>query len=396
MSSITSRKREPVDERRCHFRHIPASIMYVTLGSGNGGIVLNLGVGGLAFQAAAKLNQDQDLTLQFKLAGSQEMIKAVGQVAWLGSSQKEAGIRFTDLPSTVEQVIAQWIAKQEGASSAPSDVQPKPTPISAQEGHSVPSRHVSTPLVMFPGPGTASRLPPIQAQAPSDEDWEDDGSPTEIPVPSDAPSATSAPETFVRQAEIASDVLSPIPTAPSQSTLQNQPLSALPPSVEFAGLQKLPPRLPSLSAATQEPASSVISASERRWTPRQLLLARLVGSLAVLIVILMIVGSIKLLTRSASEPPVISGPSQVRNQPENLPFRPDDGPFASLKRLFLGEDAPKMDSRLANVPVWTYQRSGFYYCAGSPEIEKLKIESFTTQGDALQSGYRPQINSYCY
>jgi hypothetical protein len=237
----------------------------------------------------------------------------------------------------------------------------------------------------------------MPAEAPSDEAWEDDGPPAEVPVASDAPPQPPRPETVMGQPAITGDVLSPVSTAPSRWTLQHQPLRALPPSAEFAGLQKLPPRLPSSSAAAQEPVSSVISASEGRWTPRQLLLGRLVGSLAILIVILMIVGSITLLTRPASEtPPPINVSSQARNQPESLPFRPDDGPFASLKRLFLGEDAPKMDSRLANVPVWTYQHSGFYYCAGSPEIEKLKIESFMTQGEALQSGYRPQINSYCY
>lgn len=395
MPSITSGKTELVDERRRTVRYVPASIMYVTLGSGNGGILLNLGVGGLAFQAAGKLNQEQDLTLQFKLPGSRETITAVGQVAWLGPTQKEAGIHFTQLPSTVEQTIAEWIVKQEGEPTAPSEIQRKSAPISATEGPALSARPGSAPLVIFPG--TASRLLAMPAEAPSDEAWEDDAPPAEVPVASDAPPQSPLPETVMGQPAITGDVLSPVSTAPSRWTLQHQPLRTLPPSAEFAGLQKLPPRLPSSSAAVHEPASSVISASKGRWTPRQLLLARLVGSLTILIVILMIVGSIALLTRPASETaPPISGPSQARNQPENLPFRPDDGPFASLKRLFLGEDAPKMDSRLANVPVWTYQRSGFYYCAGSPEIEKLKIESFMTQGEALQSGYRPQINSYCY
>src|ERR1700722_14698541 len=167
MPSITSGKTELVDERRRTMRYVPASIMYVTLGSGNGGILLNLGVGGLAFQAAGRLNQDQDLTLQFKLPGSRETITAVGQVAWLGPTQKEAGIHFTDLPSTVEQTIAEWIVKQEGAPTAPSEIQRKSAPISATQGRAVSARPTSAPLVMFPG--TASRVPPMPAEAPSDE-----------------------------------------------------------------------------------------------------------------------------------------------------------------------------------------------------------------------------------
>jgi hypothetical protein len=394
MPSITSGKTELVDERRRTVRYVPASIIYVTLGSGNGGILLNLGVGGLAFQAAGKLNQDQDLTLQFKLPGSRETITAVAQVAWLGPTQKEAGIHFTDLPSTVEQTIAEWIVKQEGAPTAPSEIHRKSAPIGATEGPALSARPGSAPLVIFPG--TASRLSLMPAEARSDEAWEDDGPPASVPVASDAPPQPPIPETVIGQPAVASSMLSAARTGPSPWTLQHQPLSALPPSAEFAGLQKLPPRLPSSSAAAQEPASPFLSVSEGRRTPPQLL-TRLVGSLAILIVILMIVGSIKLLTRPASETaPPISGPSQARNRPEPLPFRSDDGPFAGLKRLFLGNDVPKMDSKLANVPVWTYQRSGFYYCAGSPEIEKLKIEAFMRQAEALQSGYRPQINSYCY
>lgn len=243
MASITSRNNEPVDERRCRLRHIPASIMYVTLGSGNGGIILNLGVGGLAFQAATKLNQEQDLTLQFRLPGSRQMIEAKGQVAWLGPTQKEAGIRFTDLPSTVEQTIAEWIAKQEEAPSAPSEPQPEPTAISAQQVYSVPPRPASAPLVTFPGP--APKLPAISAGAPSDEAWEDDGWSAEISMPSDTASDPALNESAVHDPVIASDVSlglpngsSLIPADPSQRSLQHRPANAPLPSTDRAVHQR--------------------------------------------------------------------------------------------------------------------------------------------------------------
>jgi hypothetical protein len=80
-----------------------------------------------------------------------------------------------------------------------------------------------------------------------------------------------------------------------------------------------------------------------------------------------------------------------------IPVRSDNGMSSFLKKLFLREDdTVKMDPRLLNVPVWTYQRSGFYYCADSPEIEKLKNGSLMTQAEALQSGYKPILGSYCY
>jgi hypothetical protein len=74
----------------------------------------------------------------------------------------------------------------------------------------------------------------------------------------------------------------------------------------------------------------------------------------------------------------------------------DDGWVARLKD-FLGLDVPtKIDPAIVNVPVWTIQRSGFYYCADSPDFEKLRQSAvMMTQGTALQSGYQPKLGSYC-
>jgi PilZ domain len=237
--------------------------MYVTLGSGNGGIILNLGVGGLAFQAAGKLNQEQDLTLQFKLPGSREAINAGGQVAWLGPTRKEAGIRFTGLPPTVEQTIAEWIAKQEGSASAASELQPNPTPISAQQGHSVPSRPVSAPLVNFPVP--ASRLPPIPAGADSDGAWEDDGWPAEISAGSDAPRAASVSATFARQPEITSDVSLGLPKDSSLNAAdyvargQHQRASAPLPSTDRALHQRVSSTKEALRVSLRQVLENVLT-----------------------------------------------------------------------------------------------------------------------------------------
>jgi hypothetical protein len=74
----------------------------------------------------------------------------------------------------------------------------------------------------------------------------------------------------------------------------------------------------------------------------------------------------------------------------------DDGWVARLKD-FLGLDVPtKIDPAIVNVPVWTIQRSGFYYCADSPDFEKLRQSAvMMAQGKALQSGYQPKLGSYC-
>lgn len=151
--------------------------MYVTLSSDNGGIILNLGVGGLAFQAASKLNRHQPLSLHFRLAGTRQTIHAAGQVAWLGPTQKEIGIRFTDLPASVGQIIADLIAHQEETPIATAEPAAKPA---GTEHDSVSPQAVPLPSV----PGTAPRLPAISATTPG-ESWTGDSSGTQKAAPSD-------------------------------------------------------------------------------------------------------------------------------------------------------------------------------------------------------------------
>ena len=99
------------DERRRNPRHKVPSIMYVQLGSDNGGVVVNLGIDGVAFQAARKLTAERNSTLNLRLRGSGLNIDLVGKLVWLGATQKEVGICFQSLSTTVQKEIADWIAR---------------------------------------------------------------------------------------------------------------------------------------------------------------------------------------------------------------------------------------------------------------------------------------------
>jgi hypothetical protein len=100
------------DERRRNPRHRAPSIMYVQMDAANGGIVLNLGIDGVAFHAAQKLIAEKNSTLKLRLRGSGLLVDLTGELVWLSASQKEAGIRFKDLSGTVRQEIAGWIARE--------------------------------------------------------------------------------------------------------------------------------------------------------------------------------------------------------------------------------------------------------------------------------------------
>ncbi len=100
----------PGQERRLHFRRPVASMAYVEIGDDNGGIVLNLGEGGLAIQAAEDLTSDYVSRLRFQLSSASDWVNASGEIVWHGESRKTAGIRFLNLPENARARIKNWIS----------------------------------------------------------------------------------------------------------------------------------------------------------------------------------------------------------------------------------------------------------------------------------------------
>jgi hypothetical protein len=108
ISQSTSRP----NERRRNTRHRAPSIIYVQLGSGNGGIVVNLGMDGVAFHAAQKLTAELNSNVNLRLRGSGLNADLEGELVWIGVTQKEAGICFKNLSGEAKQDIAHWITRE--------------------------------------------------------------------------------------------------------------------------------------------------------------------------------------------------------------------------------------------------------------------------------------------
>ncbi len=100
------------NERRRNPRHRAPSIINVQFGSGDGGIVVNFGMDGVAFHAARKLTAEKNSTLNLRLRGSGLNADLVGELVWLDATQKEAGICFKNLSADAQQDIADWIARE--------------------------------------------------------------------------------------------------------------------------------------------------------------------------------------------------------------------------------------------------------------------------------------------
>jgi hypothetical protein len=338
-------------ERRRNPRLKPPSIIYIEIGSGNGGIVLNLGVGGLAFQAAGKLIGEQDLTLHFHLREAGQSIDLVGGIAWLASTQKVGGIYFKGLSGDMQQEISKWIARQEQACEAAASVSPSfpvlpvPTmsrPMSPGAGASVSSLGASLDRVSR-GSGST--------QTGKDENVE------EVP----------------RRHWVLPASLAPLRKA--------------------------------ASAETWIPAALIA-----RWTQgnrlQRLILAGSGTCLGLLLLILTVVyisgsrggGSLKQITPV----PAVTGvpgtsPAPVPTPQRTLRTRPRWQWTASIKELFSGSDDAKkdIDQDQAGLHVWISKRSGYYYCSDSPDYATVQPGALMTQGEALQGGYQPKLSKPC-
>jgi hypothetical protein len=376
--------------------------MYVGLGAGNGGIVINLGAGGLSLQAVAELNPETELTLYFRMQGAEHAIETTGRVTWLGPTQKEAGICFKNLSDDTERQIVEWIARlEEPAQSMEigTESRPEPSPTSGE-----------APVQL------------IQASQPDDSPIAPDDA-TPLPAPR---SSTIRLRVLPREG-LASQLRKSVESHAEHS---DPPLRPATPRIDAKEILPrdavLPSWIPSFeitSASGRVSAAREPSAPEShrgRWKFAISVAATVVGILALIVVVSTLS---KLLGPGGSggrpvgpiSPPAAIAPGKTpRTEPavrtghgansappipatrEAVSVPRDDGWVARLKD-FLGMDVPaKIDPAIVNVPVWTIQRSGFYYCGDSPDFEKVRQSAvMMTQGKALQSGYQPKLGSYC-
>jgi Tfp pilus assembly protein PilZ len=448
MSVAATQKTGSPEERRRHVRQKTHVLTCVKLENDNGGILLNLGTGGLSFQAVSQLDQDRDLVLHFKLPDSAEEIQLEGSVAWLGPTRKDAGICFRDLPDRTQQRISEWIEKQGPPSDAKELKAAPPVKLSPK---------ASERPVLPPRPGIKPILPrlpvPTRDLNPS------------LVVPSGSASRSALPSFDARRpiapAALAASSLPPIPTPPIQPGRQSDAVIAKSQTCSSEPEQTFfPPKLPGPFERSQEisrevgasPAfpelpPSTLAAVKNWWFRPVLVLSPaaegvkrpklMVAGLASCVLLLGLIvaspdygryleqihtnvssmlnssppkatapdpsaagTSLQSQERTMASPPApsdsLSTPAPV-TAPSNFARMGSKAAWLSvLKKIFPNiKNSSAYDQALAGIQVWTHQHSGYYYCTDSPYFEKLVPGSLMTQGDALQSGYQPKLGSYC-
>src|SRR5205823_12863236 len=98
-----------VTERRGCPRLRVTSLMYIDIGSVNGGIVTSLSENGLALTAGATLGNaefgDGALRMQIQVPGTPEALEASGAIVWRASSGNETRVRLVAIPAKAQQQI---------------------------------------------------------------------------------------------------------------------------------------------------------------------------------------------------------------------------------------------------------------------------------------------------
>jgi len=119
---------DPGRERRKSPRSTLTKILYVNLESGNGGIVLNVSDGGLAFHSVAPLTHNGPVRLWFSLSNDHRF-EVSGELVWSNQTKKTGGLRFTNLTDSDRAQIRSLSG--EAIFSARSAAQP--TPLNARQ-----------------------------------------------------------------------------------------------------------------------------------------------------------------------------------------------------------------------------------------------------------------------
>jgi DedD protein len=92
--------------RRLYSRKTLNPLPYVSLPSGNGGIVLDVSEQGLCFRAVAPVKQSGPI--HFSFSAHSKLIEGVADLVWTDRAKKTGGLRFTQLSEDAREQIRGW------------------------------------------------------------------------------------------------------------------------------------------------------------------------------------------------------------------------------------------------------------------------------------------------
>ena len=135
-------------------RHFPRGkldqLAYISLQSGNGGIVLDVSEGGLGFHSAAPIETEKLIRFRLSIKAT-DNIEAMGELAWNDKTRRSGGLRFVNLSDELQEQIGIWLSPSQWVTGTRQS--PPPTP----EIQFVPGSSDHPGLSRVSQPASASR-----------------------------------------------------------------------------------------------------------------------------------------------------------------------------------------------------------------------------------------------
>ena len=98
------------ENRRLYPRRKIERLAYVDFGPDNGGMLIDIGEGGLSFQGVGRVTKGQPLHLRFTLPGAgSRPIEATAELVWSNTSGKGGGLQFIEITESARDQVRQWI-----------------------------------------------------------------------------------------------------------------------------------------------------------------------------------------------------------------------------------------------------------------------------------------------
>ncbi len=97
-------------DRRIHQRFEDPRASLVELGGNNNGIVLNISEGGMAILSTEELDLNTLQNLRFQAPEFEHWMEIAAEIAWIGDSKKQAGMRFKGLSETARTQLRAGIS----------------------------------------------------------------------------------------------------------------------------------------------------------------------------------------------------------------------------------------------------------------------------------------------
>ena len=135
-----------IRNRRHHARQLVTPPVYVMLdNSSNGGVLHDVGEGGLAVDIVGSKLAGEQVLLEFDMPETGRHFEATGQITWKNEPGNRVGLRFVDLSEASNQQIKEWLCAKSisGLFSQNSEFQ-DPSMEAGPPEHPVPQREKTT------------------------------------------------------------------------------------------------------------------------------------------------------------------------------------------------------------------------------------------------------------